>query len=202
MQKYGPTLLTSLVATKEDLDKLIVITEKLPAVSDVTEGAIMQLTKSQPGYTATHFYRAESNQWIDITAQCGPIDRIAKDSKGDTLHLSCEYEFMMPLGEESYYTGYLLLWWDQEDDTNHPAGDLVFEIVTRKFNDYPKTPTDGEIVVQAPKGVKYPTEDTAYKFDDAAFGRDTPGKYFYRVFHVHETGWYSYTDGPVLNEKI
>lgn len=203
MHKYGPTFLTTKIALKDDLSKLICCTEKLPAVSEVVEGTVMQLIYPQMGYVATHFYRVENGRWMDVTNECGPVDR--HDASGS---LKMEYEVLLGTVDnyiETWTTGYLDLWWTAAPEVPS-AGDHLYDVVVRKpckmEGDnpvYPVDPNDGEIIVRAPKGTVYTYEDP-YRFDDVVYGTDMQDKYCYRLFHVYASGWWSYVNGPYLNQ--
>jgi len=211
MHKYGPTALTKRVAIKDDLGKLICCTSKLPDPSEASEDAVMQLTQPQKGYVTSHFYRLVSGKWIDVTDECGPIERkVAGD-------LNVEYEVFFST-KEAWATGYLDIWWTEAQDSTD-AGALLYEVVVRKPcilgedskpSNYPVDPTDGEIVVRKAKGIAWKdelgnmqasyTREHPYRFDDVTYGTDMQDKYCYRLFHVYASGWWSYVNGPYLNQ--
>lgn len=185
MHKYGPTLLTVKCATVDDLSKLIVCTSKLPDVSQVVEGTVMQLISSQRGYTATHFYKVVDGTWVDVTAAYGPADN------RDYSHASYQDEiYVDDVTSEEFLTGYLVLQWTQLK--SHPdAGDLVYEVVVRKLDTYPTHPNDGQVLVRQPVIEGAMCE---YKYFDEAIEADFRSRYKYTVFHVFASGWWSRTD--------
>lgn len=186
LQQYGPTLLVKKVATKDDLSSLVLCVPELPDVTEVVEGTVMQLTKSQRGYAATHFYKSLEGKWVDVSAAYGPDNRIA------ALSASYEYETVQDEGT-TYYTGYLLLNWVQMSD-NALAGELIYEVVVRKLDDYPIDLEDGQVLVRAPKG---DTHHSYKYFDEITGNEELVDRYRYTVFHVFASGWWSRTDIPV-----
>lgn len=185
MHKYGPTLLTVPCATIEDLSKLIVCTPKLPDVSQVVEGTVMQLIQSQADYTATHFYKVVDGSWVDVTAAYGPADN------RDYSRASYQYEiFVDDETGEAYYTGYLVLQWTHLK-SHADAGDLVYEVVVRKLDTYPTHPGDGQVLVRQPKQDVTRCE---YKYFDEAIEASFTSRYKYTVFHVFASGWWSRTN--------
>ena len=209
MRMYGPTLLHKKVATREDLDKLVRCVSVMPDPSIMADGATVILTQPQKGYTCTHTYRADLSgtpRWCDITNDCGPANRVFIP---DGVGLACFYEEVAS-ADDSYYTdpdhgkvehpdswltGYLKVWWTPAPSVNEIAGPLTHEIVVRKLRDYPEHPGDGEVIVRAPAGTVY-TEDHPYKFDDSSYGLGM--MYYYTVFHMYASGWWSYTKGPLV----
>lgn len=200
MQMYGPTLLTTNVATKDDLDQLVMCVAQLPDPEEVVEGTVMILTRPQPGYTATHYYRCETvhsylmdyKRWVDV-GKYGPEDPF--DSSGAHVP-KIAYDWDMRL-KGIWYTGYMSVWWNPIED-HETAGPLVYETLVRKIGNWPQSPTDGEIIVRAPKGVVY-TEDKPYHFDDLLTDNmgDKNLKIYYELFHVFKSGWCMNTHGPI-----
>lgn len=185
MHQYGPTLLTEKCATVDDLSQLVICTPELPDVSRVVDGTVMQLTKSQRGYTATHFYKVKDGVWVDVSAAYGPADN------RDYSRASYQYEiFVDEELNESFYTGYLILQWKHL--ASHPeAGDLVYEAVVRKLDTYPSHPMDGQILVRQPKTN---VTNCEYKYYDEAIEADFVHRYKYTVFHVYASGWWLRTN--------
>jgi hypothetical protein len=181
-KQYGPTLLIKKVATKADLNTIVLCVPKLPDATEVVDGSVMQLVQSQRGYAATHFYKAVDGAWVHVISDYGPQDNVCNKEA------TYEYETVQDT-DETYYTGYLLLYWDQADD-NELAGELIHELVVRKLDEYPTHPDDGQLIVRAPKG-----EVThSYKYFDEVVDEDTIDRYKYTVFHVFASGWWSRTD--------
>lgn len=201
MQKYGLIPQTSSVITKEDLNQLVLCMEQLPDANTVVEGTVAVLTKPQRGYTATHYYRCEkhngSNVWIDLGIYGPPNNEDDPEVSKYLPHAAYDYYINFHTGSV-YLTGYLDVFWNQMPD--HPvAGSLVYEVLVRKFGEYPTTPTDGEETVRAPKGVVY-TKDKPYKyFDDlmvnGVITSDTTDIY-YALFRVFKSGWWIRTCCP------
>lgn len=200
MKQYGPHLLTKKVGTQEDLSRMVLCVDRLPAPNTVTDGTTMQLIKSQPGYTQTHFYRCElepTPRWVDVTNDCGPTDRQMNDEQ---YRPHCDYEIFLGL-LEGWASGYLEIWWKPVPD-NPVAGPLSYELLVRKIGSYPASPGDGQVVVRRDASQSAFTEAHPYKFDDLAYGTDQQEQYHYRLFHVFTTGWYAYSDGPTSVRQI
>ena len=207
MQKYGPTLLHKKVATQGDLTGLVQCVTELPELSTMVDGAAVVLTDPQKGYTAARIYKAEiksgeTPRWVDVTKDCGPANR--EDPEVESI--GCFYEFdegSVSGYEDKWLTGYLKVFFalpEHNDVTEALAGKLTHEIMVRKANAFPETPEDGQVIVSRTidehGDAPYKDDEHPYKFDDAACTSDYDINYFYRVFHVYESGWWSYTNGP------
>ena len=193
MQVYGPTLLHKLVATKEDLNSLVRCVDVMPDLEDMIDGATVILTRTQRGYVALHTYRAEvtseTRRWIDVTDGYGPADR---HDSGCSLH--CNYEMGLD-GVEAYYTGYLNCWFTRLTSVPE-SGEHQYSIVVRKQGAYPETMSDGDVLFAVPSGTIHSDADP-YRYDDKSIGMELD--YYYRVFHIFASGWWSYADGPHLS---
>jgi hypothetical protein len=184
---YGRTPLTEKVATKEDLEKMVICTDKLPDISDVVEGAVIQLTGLQSGYITTHLYRADtkSGTWVDITSSEGSIITPISD-----VNASCES--VTPT--EWPQLPYVRFKWTRQlpsDVEKSTIGDLIYSAIVRKNGQYPINLNDGQTVVKIPKDLQT-TDVCEYVYGDRGvldvYEGDHPIDYKYAIYHVYQSG--------------
>ncbi len=202
MTQYGPTLLTKLVATTEDLSQLVICTPELPDPNTVVAGSTMILSKSQKDYVASHVYKAVESSgrlfWVDVTdGFCEKVNYITDPTlkvvyvpKNDCPQYT---DFTVnPVGELSNRENEL------QSLKDAGAGDLKYLVIVRKSGVYaPITPDDGEVVVKIPlssttHSYQYTFFDKQYaRFDDIELYLES---YKYSAFEVFESNWYCNVD--------
>lgn len=190
---YGQTLLSTPIATKEDLDKIVICASKLPDISEVIDGAVMYLTDHQKGYVATHFYKAKDGKWVDLSVDYDASAVIAEDPSA-FVRYQAEKD---PTDGKTYLTGYLNIGWkpvkDLSDDT------LKYTAIVRKWgNDYPKVLDDGQVLARASSMVQRAAGSLfVYEyFDEDACTQwnGSTDNCKYTLFHVYASGSTSRTD--------
>ena len=205
MIMYGPTLLVVKVASEEDLKDLIRCLPELPDPSTVSEDTVVQLTQSQPGYIATHFYRLESGRWQDVTEGFGPTSITLDDSV--QVSPNDVWARMNPSQSDDQFIHVPISWTVNSTkrtnflNTVTPiAGKLVKAVMVRKRGSKPTNPNDGEavfVVSGSDSAGQFTSGSHTYKFYDRTHGTSAEQSYsspnslyHYSMFEIFESGWW------------